>query len=120
MAQFAADEVLDALLNDVRTSTELYLNATQPTDRATAISTSLIDAQTPTYTANADGTPNGREFTVQQADGFQATGSGDADHVSLCTASALKVVTTTATKTVNTGNDIVISSWTVRVSDPGA
>jgi hypothetical protein len=118
MAKFASDAVLDALLNDVRTADEMYLNVGQPADRAGAISSSLIDAQTPSYTANADGSPNGREFTVEQASGFQATGSGDADHVSLCTGTALKVVTTTPTKTVSTGNDIVISSWAVSVSDP--
>jgi hypothetical protein len=119
MAKTLADSVLDAGLDVIATSTEQYLCTSAPTDRATAISTSLIPVATPGFQAVADGTPNGRSLVCDASNGNTADDDGTATHVALCTGSALLLVTSLASNVaITNGMQINIGSFTTNFADP--
>lgn len=120
MAKFAADAVLDGLLDIVQTSIEMYLTIGQPADRAAAIANSVVPA---VMMAPGDFTKanyaGGREQTTAAKNGLTANATGTPDHVALCTGSALLYVSEVSNpQLVTSGNTVNIGSWKVQVADP--
>lgn len=119
MAKKANDLVMEAALDYVSTNAnECYICTAEPTDRANAISLSLIAAATPSYSAAADGDVSGRKKTVQQISNQSITGTGDATHIALCSGTTLIYVTTCTTQTLTSGGTVTIPAWDIEVEDP--
>lgn len=119
MAKFLNDSVLDSLLDNVATGTQLLINTTQPTTRANAISGALasVTLSSGDFT-KADGSPNGRRLNVAQKAAVPVTATGSAAHVSIVNATDLLAVTTVTAQTLTSGNTVTIPTWYVQVSDP--
>lgn len=124
MARFADDSVLDGLLDIIATATELYIctGASEPADRAAAISASLIPAHTLTSGdfTNADGDVSGRKVTIAQQADLTLDATGDATHIVLCTGTTLLYATVCTTQTLTSGGTVTVPAWDVEVADPAA
>jgi hypothetical protein len=120
MAKSLDNSVLDAALNEVATATEQYLCVGAPVSRADAISKSQIPAATPSFQAIADAAGGGRELETDASNGNTVDGGGGTvDHVALCDASTLLLVTSLASGTaVSDGMTVNISSFTTVIADP--
>lgn len=120
MAQKVSSDVLDGGLNAIKTGVEVYVCTEEPTDRAAAIATSLIDAGTLAagdYTIAA-GTANGRKITVAQQTDVPITSTGDATHVVICTATTFLLCTTCNTQTLTSGGTVTIPAFVYESSQP--
>jgi len=120
MGKLVSNDVLDAALNEIATSTEMYLCTAEPSSRANADSLSVIPAHTLTggdFT-NADGDTSGRKVTVAAQNSLTADASGTATHVALCDASTLLYVTTCTSQAVTSGNTVNIGSFDIEIADP--
>lgn len=118
MAKWQNDLVLDQALNYIRTQgTEMYVCSAQPTDRATAISTSLTSVAVPGYDANANGDVSGRKIRVQQEADIPITASGDATHIAICSGTALIYVTTCTTQSLGSGGTVTVPAWDIEFAD---
>lgn len=123
MAKLADDTVLDGLLNIIKNNaTEIYVCSTQPTTRTEAATTYMLAAKTGltsgSYTGPVNGDTNGRKLTVNQNSTITITNSGSAQHVALCSGSALLYVTTCTTQSLTSGNTVTIPAWDIEVADP--
>ncbi len=120
MGKVVHNDVLDAALDELATSTELYLCTAEPTSRANADSISVIAAHTMTggdFT-NADGDTNGRKCTVAAQNSLTADATGTVNHVALCDATNLLYVTTCTAQAVTSGNTVNVGAWDVEIADP--
>lgn len=120
MAKFAANSVLDALLEAIKSGTTTMLfNTSQPVDRAAAISNSIAGiAMLPGDFSISDATPNGRMITIGSKVDVPVTATGDVAYVSLISGSELLYVTTATIKEITAGDVIRSQAWTIRISDP--
>ena len=120
MSKFAADAVLDALLDKVATATIMTVCSTQPTNYTEATSTyKLADVTVSSGDfSEADGSPNGRTLTIASKSSVSVDSSGTAAHVALCDGSNLLYVTTVTSQVLTAGNTVTIPSWTINVADP--
>ncbi len=122
MAKWANDLVMDAALDYIATSTEMYIceGAGAPADRAAAITASAIAARTLTggSFSKANGDTNGRKVTVAQQATISVTSSKTVTHIALCTGSALIYVTTCTSQALTSGNTVTVPAWDVEISDP--
>jgi hypothetical protein len=121
MAKFAADSVLDALLDKVATSTTLTVCSAQPTTRTEAVTTyKLADVviDSGDFT-KANGDTSGRKVTIGAQSDIDVDASGTASHVALCDGTDLLYVTTlTTTQVLTSGNTVTVPAWDIEVSDP--
>lgn len=118
MAKWQNDAMLDAALSYITSNaTEMYVCTTQPADRAGAIANALTGAIAPTFQALADGTPNGRELSVDAKSDQAITGDGDAQHIALCSGTTLLYVTTTTLQSLSNGGTVSIPAWKITVGD---
>lgn len=113
MAKFASQAVQDAPLDLIATATEMYICNGQPTDRADAIAKKRHAAAITLDSGDfgKSGTTN-RVLTVG-AQSTTADSSGNADHIALCTGSALLYVTTAPAVTANNGSPLSTAAFTV-------
>lgn len=120
MAKFAADSVLDALLDKVATGTILTVCSAQPTTRAEAVTTyKLVDVAIDSGDfSKADGDTNGRKVTVAAQADVPVDSTGSATHIAVCDGSNLLYVTTCTPQGLTSGNTVTIPAWDIEVADP--
>jgi len=120
MAKFAADSVLDALLDKVATGTILTVCDTQPTTRTEAVTTyKLADVVIDSGDfSKANGDTSGRKVTVAQQDTIAVDSTGTATHIAICDGSNLLYVTTCTSQLLTSGNTVTVPAWDIEVADP--
>lgn len=72
------DHILDNGLSALADGDVLYICSDEPTSYAECVSLALGNKPTPTISAPADGTPNGRAVTISGFSDGDSTGTGDA------------------------------------------
>ena len=118
MAKFQIDAMLDQALSYISSNaTELYICTSQPADRAAAIATSLIGAETPGFTGPVNGDSSGRKLTVNQVTDASITGTGTANHIALCSGTTLLYVTTCPDQALSSGGTVTIPAWDIEIAD---
>lgn len=118
MAKFQIDAMLDAALSYISSNaTELYICTSQPSDRAAAISTSLIAAATPSFTGPVNGDSSGRKLTIDQVTDESITATGTANHIALCSGSTLLYVTTCSAQALSSGGTVTQPAWDIEIAD---
>lgn len=122
MAKFIDNDVFDNGLNHLKNNaTEMYLTDTQPADRAAAIAAALASKTGLTsgsYTGPVDGDVSGRKITKNAESGISVGTSGNVNHVTLCSASKILMITTVTTQAVTAGNTINTPAYKFELKDP--
>lgn len=118
MAKWANSLVMDAALDKIATSTQLLVCTSQPTDRATALSTSVASATLTGASFTKSAGTNGRKVTVAQQNGISATATGNATHIALVDGTSLIYVTTCTAQSVTSGNAVNVPAWNIEFSNP--
>jgi hypothetical protein len=118
---YFSDAALDAALTEISGSDEYYLGyGSVPTTRAAAISGSITAAAvTPTFQSIGDGTPSGRELTIDTKD-FVANDNQTVAWIALCTLSGTKlnyVQELSATQAVTTAQTWTVPAITITLPD---
>ncbi|MGI4876647.1 MAG: hypothetical protein ACRYG4_04105 [Janthinobacterium lividum] len=116
MAKFIAVVVEDASLDAIALGVEMYFCNGQPVDRASAIaqkSTAVIPLTSADF-SKANGATGVRVLTVA-AKSATGTVAQTADHVAICSSTALLYVTTSVAQTVNVGAAVNSAAFTVQV-----
>lgn len=129
MTKTVDDVVLDAALNQIRTSADKLVvcigapanyteaNTNSPTGKRCGQRT-ITSAN---FTGPANGDVNGRKLTINQQTGITVDVSGTADHVALVddTASVLLAVTAlAASQAVTAGNTMTVNAFDLEIADP--
>jgi len=121
MAKYVNDLILDNGLNYWKNNaTEVYLCTSEPSDRATAISTSVASKTNLTsgdYTGPADDDSSGRKLTANAQSGLTASGTGTATHMAWCSGTTLLVVTTVTSQAVTSGNTVNLPAIADEIAD---
>ena len=120
MAKLVHDDVLDGALNIIKDNvvTELVC-ATQPTDRADALSKALADVAVGSADVTvANGDTNGRKATIAAKSGVLVDAAGTGDHIALIDGTRLLYVTTMTSQVVAIGNLVNIPAWDIEIADP--
>jgi hypothetical protein len=121
MAKWTNDIVLDASCDYIKNNaTEIYVCSSQPTDRATAISSALASKTGLTsgsYTGAANGDVSGRKITKNAESGVSVTGTGTANHIALCSGTTLLQVTTMTSQSLTSGNTVNIPAYDIEFAD---
>ena len=120
MAKTVHNDVLDAALNHISTSTtELHICSSQPTDRADALTKSLGQKVTPTFGSAADGDTSGRKKQVDAVTDGAVDADGTANVVALISATLLLYTTDlSAGQAVTNGNTFTLIAWDIEIEDP--
>ena len=119
MGKLSRDAMLDAGLDYISTNaTEQYVCTAEPTDRANAISITLIAAETPSFQANANGDVSGRKKAVDALTDVSITGTGTATHIALCSGTTLLYVTTCTSQALSSGGTVTVPTWDIEIEDP--
>ncbi len=129
MAKTVDDGVLDAALNQIRTTADRLVvcigapltyaeaNANSPTGKRCG-QRAITSAN---FTGPVNGDVSGRKLTVNQQTGIPVDVSGTADHVALVddTASVLLAVTSlSASQAVTAGNTMTVNVFDLEIADP--
>jgi len=120
MAKVTHNDVMDAALNEIATSTNQYVCSAQPTTLLEATTTYNLATQAMVggdYT-NADGDVSGRKVTVAAKAGVSITTTGTATHIALCDATTVLDVTTCTTQALTSGGTVDIPAWDHEIADP--
>lgn len=119
MAKKCADSVLDSALDKIAEATSMIALASEPADRAAALSGALATATMVggDYT-NSNGDADGRKVAVAQKSGINVDVTGDATHVALIDGVELIYVTTCTLQTLTLGNTMTFPTWDVEIADP--
>jgi hypothetical protein len=120
MGKVIHNDVFDAALSEVATSTKIYLCTSEPANDTAADAASLIPAHTMTggdFT-NADGDVSGRKVTVAAQNGLTADVSGTATHVVLTDGTSVLLATTCTSQAITSGNTVNIGSFDFEITDP--
>jgi len=121
MGKSAHDDVLDALLDEIKDNVDLLCAcSTQPTTRTEAAATYMLAtvALAAGDFAITDGGSGGRKLTISAKSAITITNNGDVAHLALVSNTKLYFVTTTSTETLVAGNLLNIPSWTITGNDP--
>lgn len=121
MGKFAADTVLDALLEKIKDNAILMCGcSTQPTTRTEAVVTYMLAtiAMGPGDYTIANGASGGRKLTVAAKSGIAIANNGQLAHIALVDNTTLYFVTTTGLQTLYAGNLLNLPSWTITDGDP--
>ena len=119
MAKQVSNDVLDAALDKIATSTRMVLTSAEPANFAGIAAVTLGS-----YTmvggdfTNADGDVSGRKVTVAAKTGNNASATGTGTHVCLDDGTTLLYVTTCPSKAVTDTEPFDISSWRIEIADP--
>lgn len=120
MAKSVNNTVLDAMLDEIATGTEMTLCNAEPTDLTEATTTFALADVTLSggdYT-NADGDTNGRKVTIAEQATITVDTTGTGTHVALNDGSILLYVTTCTSQAVTATNTITFPAWDIEVADP--
>lgn len=132
MARSAHNDVLDALLDYIRTNgSRLDVCSTEPTTYAEATTTYTLanttlatgDSSGSSYTGPTDGDSSigGRKITVEQNANISITGSDDAEHIAITNGSdTLLFVTTCTLQALTSGGTVTVPAFDIHVTDPVA
>lgn len=124
MAKYANDDVMDGALGVVAQGNILVVCNAQPTTRTEAVSTyALADVALTPGDGNGDftianGTPDGRQVTVEAQPSFTVDTSGTATHVAICDGTRLLYVTTCTSQALTAGNTVSTPAWKIRIAGP--
>ena len=119
MAKSVANDVLDAALGEIATSTTQTVCSAEPANYAgiAAVTLAASTVAGGDFTI-ADGTTSGRKTTVAEQAGVSISASGDATHVALDDGTTLQYVTTAPTQTLTSGGTVTVAQWSVELQDP--
>jgi len=119
MVKSVSDDVLDAALTEIATSTTLTVCSAEPANYAgiAAVALASVTVAGGDFTI-ADGTTSGRKTTVAEQAAVSITASGDATHVALDDGVTLQYVTTAPTQTLTSGGTVTVAAWAVEIADP--
>ena len=119
MAKSVANDVLDAALTEIATSTTETVCSAEPANYAgiAAVTLAAVTVAGGDFTI-ADGTTSGRKTTVAEQAAVSITASGDATHVALDDGTTLQYVTTAPTQTLTSGGTVTVAQWSVEIADP--
>ena len=119
MAKAVSDDVLDAALTEIATSTTQTVCSAEPANYAgiAAVTLAASTVAGGDFTI-ADGTTSGRKTTVAEQAAVSITASGDATHVALDDGTTLQYVTTAPTQTLTSGGTVTVAQWSVELQDP--
>ena len=119
MAKAVSDDVLDAALTEIATSTTETVCSAEPANYAgiAAVTLAAVTVAAGDFTI-ADGTTSGRKTTVAEQAGVSISASGDATHVALDDGTTLQYVTTAPTQTLTSGGTVTVAAWAVELQDP--
>jgi len=124
MAKSVHNDVLDAALDKIATSTLMTVCSQEPTTRTEAATTYALADVTMTagdgndYTvAEGDGN-DGRKVTVGAQPSVTVDSTGTGNHVALCDGSDLLYVTTCTSQSLTSGNTVDFPAWDVQIADP--
>jgi len=119
MAKSVANDVLDAALTEIATSTTQTVCSAEPANYAgiAAVTLAASTVAGGDFTI-ADGTTSGRKTTVAEQASVSITASGDATHVALDDGTTLQYVTTAPTQTLTSGGTVTVAAWAVELQDP--
>ena len=119
MAKQVSNDVLDAALDKIATSTRLVLTSAEPANfagiAAVTLGSYVIDG---TDFTKADGDTSGRKTTVAAQSGNNASATGSGTHVCLDDGTTLLYVTTCPSKGVTISEPFDVGSWKVEIADP--
>lgn len=124
MAKSQNSVVTDALHNYIKNSADTItytLCAAQPTTRTEAVTTNMLASTTlnkATELTLANGDTSGRKMTVSAKNGIAVTNSGTGQHVAICDATNLLMVTTCTSQAVSAGGTCDTGSWKNEVAAP--
>ena len=123
MAKFAANEVLDALLAEVATSTRMVVCSAQPANFAGIAAVALADVTLTAGDGNgdyviADGDTSGRKVTVGAQSAVPVDTTGTATHVTLDDGTTLQYATTCTSQALTSGNTVNVPAFDIEVADP--
>lgn len=128
MAKSVHNDVLDAALDEIATSTRLTVCSTEPTTYTEAITTNkLADVTVTAGDGNgdftiADGDSSGRKITVAEQADVLIDSSGTAGHIALVDVAntTLQFVTTcsSASLTANGSNTVTVPAFDIEIADP--
>ncbi len=123
MGKWTNDAVLDTMLDEIALGNIMTLCEQQPADRTEAVTTyALADvAMTPgdgnDFTVG-DGDTDGRKVTMAAKNAVDVDSDGTGNHVAVCDATRLLIVTTCADKVVTTSDQVNFPTWDAEVGDP--
>jgi len=126
MAKIVSDDVLDAALAEIATSTKMTACATQPTTYTEAVTDNMLAEVTLVaglddtgFSAAADdGT--GRKVTILQKATVEIINTGTADHIALVdvTNTSLQYVTTCTNQALTDGGNVTFPAWDISIAGP--
>ena len=122
MAKSISDDVLNAALNEVATSTRMIACSAEPTTYTEANTTYALADVTMAggdFT-NANGDTSGRKVTVAAKSSVTVDTTGTATHVALVdvTNTALQLVTTCTSQALTSGNTVNFPAFDYEIADP--
>lgn len=130
MAKTVHDDVLDAALNYIKTSsTQIVCCEGQPATYASAIADfgsgghklAISNISGADFTGPADGTVSGRKITVGQKADVEVSVTGSAEVIALVNSGSSEIVYTTdvsVPQTVTDGNTMTFNTWEIEIQDP--
>ena len=120
MAKFTDTTVLDAALDQIASSTQMWLCSGQPTSYSGIAAVALTSAITmaPGDFTKGAGNPDGRAVTVAGGKTGNVTTTGKATHYVLATASVLKFVTACTGPDLTAGSSVNVNGFTHRIAQP--
>jgi len=119
MSKSVHDNVLDAALGEIATSTTQTVCSADPVNYAgiAAVALASVTVSGTDFTI-ANGTTSGRKTTVGEQAAVSITASGDATHVVLDDGVAMLYGTTAPTQTLTSGGTVTVAEWAVEIADP--
>lgn len=122
MAGLLADYYLDLALSGVDSDTNLLVICSAlPTTYTEAYTTYKLGSKTsPTVSAPADASPNGRKVTVSAITDGSITASGTATHYALVNTTSSRLIAAqalSASQVVTSGNTFALGAIDIRIPD---
>jgi hypothetical protein len=120
MARRANNSVMDAALAVIATGNIMTVCNAEPTTRTEAVTTYALADVVPTFTGPANGSPSGRQISVDQKVNVPIDTSGTANHVAICDGSNLLYVTVCVSQSLTAGGTVTLPAWTATILAPAA
>jgi len=120
MAKAVPDNTMDAQLDYIALSDEMYVCSSEPATRAAAIAAALADvAMAGGDFAKANDT-SGRKVTMAAKSAVPIDTGGTATHIALCKLSdtSLRLVTTCTSQVLTGGGTVDFPAWKHNLQDP--
>ncbi len=118
MGKAVSNGFLDGTLDNIATSTEMYVTSAEPANYAGISAVELADVTIDSGDfSKADGDTNGRKVTVAQQSSVTIDTSGTATHVVISDGTDIYVTTCTS-QVLTSGGTVTIPSYDVEIADP--